>query len=490
MAVIHGSTNNARWTFRLDVYNIQIPSKNNQYYDVDENTSLMRVDVWLGRASTAGNNYIGGSWKGHISIDWDKPNQYSFQISGTIQYGAIAAGEWRHLATHDFTIKHGNDGKKTQRVTSEVTSSDFTPSYCVADGYVNLVTIPRATDIPALGTMYVEDTVTLNLLPKITNATHSVKMWYGGLTQWLQPDGTLGASEVKLSGNNLSMVIPSSYYNQFDKPSGEGNIYLYTYNGNTKIGEKNTTFKVTCNPSLCTPQIDATVVDTNELTLSLTNNPNTVVANASKVLITPTIQVSDLDDTGARVTSKSVDTTVFTTDTAVMFEPTKKDFLLSVTNNRGFTSQKTISATGNLIPYVLLTFNVDELYRPESTGNEIVLKYSGKFFAGEFADGVPNELTLWWKYKTGNNEYIDGGTLTPTIDSEKNTYSGEVTLGDGFDYQNQYDFQFFYKDKIVGIENDKSAPGTVTRGIPVFWWTKDSFHIEGNLYVEGQINPS
>lgn len=494
MAVINGSTSSSNWTYRLDVYNMGAPN-------INDNTSVMRVDAWMGRATGTSRSWVAGNWSGHISINWETSELVRIPISGTIKYQTwLNPGEWYHMATVDFTVKHEDDGSKSIRVTSEISPTDFTPSYCVADGWTTLVTIPRATSLPAISSAYVEDTVTLNLSPKINNAKHSVKLTIPNSnnilfpkdSKWLQANGSLGSNEVLLSDKTLQMVIDSSYYKQFDGGSlSRVGLWLYTYNNNTFVDSDLEYIKLSCSPSRCTPVIDATVVDTNEVTLALTNDPNTIVANASKALVTPTIQISDPDDTNAWVTSKSINGTVFTTDTAIMYGPSEKDFLLSVTNNRGFTTNKTVSATGKLIPYIKLTFNIDSLYRPEPTGSEVILKYSGKFYSGEFATGVPNELTLWWKYKANrDSEYIDGGTLTPTIDVEKNTYSGEVTLGDIFDYQNQYDFQFFYKDKLVGINNDVFEPGSVTRGIPVYWWTADSFHIQGDLYVEGQINPT
>lgn len=453
----------------------------------DQSGNFSMITVWVyGDKSSASNEATRYTATTTVSISDSTP--YSQQEVGI--YVVLNPGTVGYLlfAKAGYKVPHNPDGSKS--VTISINMDGNTVAQASGSATVSLDTIPRETNLPSFSAGYVEDTYNLLISPQINNAKHSVKIGYGNLQQWLQSNGTLGSSEVKLSGNNLPITIPAEYYSQFDTPSGTGRMYLYTYSNDAQVGGKDKEIKISCNPSRCSPIIDATVVDTNELTLALTNDPNTVVANASEMLITPTIQISDPDDTNARVTSKSVDGTVFTTDTAMMLGPTKKDFLLSVTNNRGFTSQKTISAIGDLIPYILLTFNIDELYRPESTGSEIVLKYSGKFYSGEFATGVPNELTLWWKYKTGNNEYIDGGTLTPIIDSEKNTYSGEVTLGDGFDYQNQYDFQFFYKDKIIGINDDTFVPGTVTRGIPVFWWTADSFHVQGNLYVEGEINPT
>lgn len=493
-----------------------------------------------------------------------------------------------------------------------------------ASGSADLPTIPRETPAPAFSSAYVEQTVTLAIAPKISGAQHSVKMVFGSLTNWLQSNGSLGSSEKKLSGKSLTMVIPKTYYKQFSGESKTGTLTLYTYNGDTKVGSgKSVTFKISCNPTLCIPNISGTAKDTNSVTVALTGDENTVVANASNIQVIPTIRISDSDDTTATITSKKVNKTSFTTSTYTFEKATTKSFEISVTNSRGLTNSKTVSMS-RLVPYVSLTFNVIDLYRPEPTTGEIALEYSGKYYPGEFTNGLGkdtkylevgdklvydnitfsfpddlylsmqdletnkkhtivktneyeifygkfdtsydgvespyieysvwyseidgnnqmtpyhvyitksngtfvtgafmnettiisgadlgtvvevnsndtivypyitektinngtfNTLDITWKYKPkSSNTYIDGGVLTPKINTEKNTYSGKITLGTNFDYKQQYDFIFYYKDKIINSSLKKS----VTRGLPIFWWSEDAVHIVGDLYVEGEINP-
>lgn len=491
MAVIIGSTNNNAWTYKADVYNIGAP-------DIENNESTMRVDVWLGRASTT--SYVGGTWSGHISINWETDDLVQIPISGAIPYPTyINGGDWYHLATVDFPIKHDADGSKIIRVTTEITRTQFTPSYCVADDWVKLITIPRATTAPDLsgwiGTSY-----NYSLSPA-AEFMHSIYIKFGGIQKWLQADGKLGDNEYKFSTNNTSPIftIPKSFYNEFTTREGKGIITVKTYSrdGITYIGESTGNLTAICQSALCSPTIsttESTVVDINPITLALTGNENNIVRFASNVKVTPTISVSDSEDTKTTLISKSVNNIVFTDDSIVLPEVSDKTFNVNATNSRNMPALTTrISATGILIPYVKLTFNINKLYRPEPTTGEISLEYSGNYYAGSFRPGleddIANELTIAWKYKLkgeSDDKYVDGGVLTPTINVEKNTYNGDISLGTMFDYTQQYDFMFYYSDKIVSkVEHE-----TVSRGIPVYWWTANSFHIQGDLYVEGQINPT
>lgn len=389
-----------------------------------------------------------------------------------------------------FTVPHNDDGSKSTKISVSIGNNQV--YHASGSKTVTLDTIARETDLPAFASGEIEKSYTITLVPKITNAKHSIKLVFGSLTYWLKADGSLGTSEVKLTGTSLPITIPTSYYGQFDGLSKTGTLYLYTYNGNTKIGSgKSKSFKITCNQSLCTPSITATVKDTNSITVALTGDEKTVVANASNVLITPTIRASDTDDTKGYITNKKINSTTFTTDTYTVSKANTKDFEIYVANSRGFSNVNTVSM-GRIVPYVPLTFSIDNLYRPEPTTGEIALEYSGKYYPGEFTDnlgdnGVFNTLDISWEYKPkGSDTYIEGGVLTPTINADKNTYSGSLLLGTNFDYKQQYDFRFKYKDKIVSTSIDR----IVTRGLPIFWWSEDAVHIIGDLYVEGTINPS
>jgi hypothetical protein len=303
-----------------------------------------------------------------------------------------------------------------------------------------------------------------------------------------------------------------------------------------------------------------------------------------------------------------IDGVQFTGETVTIANPTKKSFTLRVINSRGYPVEYTATASGDLIPYTPLTFNIINLKRPEPTTGEVAIKYDGNYFNKSFSNGVNNYLSLAWTYRetnandwsntvnlstnidynnqiltssipdsfgktfleewdgqttvhvfAANEKYslqtvvsssgsfvwvtltnlventrqtiyryivttnINGGevqenNITLTLPSDlgffttlntsdrlynylkvggilylneytinnNNTYNGEESLGTLFDYTKVYDFVFYARDLLTELE----YTATVSRGLPVFWWNADGFHIIGNLYVTGEINPS
>ena len=108
---------------------------------------------------------------------------------------------------------------------------------------------------------------------------------------------------------------------------------------------------------------------------------------------------------------------------------------------------------------------------------------------------VMNELSIKWEYREkGSDTWINGGTLTPTINTQNNTYSGYASLGTIFDYQKQYEFQFTAEDLLfnsngTGTDTNPINPvivqEQVTRGLPILWWGEDIVEILGKLYING-----
>lgn len=131
MATIIGTTNNSYWTYKLEAYETSTNTTNN--------TSNVRVDVYIGRASSR--SYLGGNWSGSVTV-----NGSSQSMSGRIPYPTyINGGAWLLLATKDFNdIAHNSDGTKTVSVSSEFSSPDFTPSYARASGSLTLTTLRQA----------------------------------------------------------------------------------------------------------------------------------------------------------------------------------------------------------------------------------------------------------------------------------------------------------------------------------------------------------
>lgn len=475
-----GSTNSNQWGIWASIY--ELPGTTN----IVNNTSVVRVDLWLGRTLSSGYP-IRGTYNGYIEADRENYGGFPTQhrdISKSVNQNSVNIGPNVLIGTWDYTIQHNNDGSRNVRITTELSGQGFSPSYCVVDVVVGLSTIPRASTVNPLSA-YIESQSNIVINP-YASFNHSVRVWFGSINKWLQSDGTLGDNEYIFSSSNIrpSFVIPADFYSQFTSERGVGNIYVYTYSGGTKIGENHNTLTAICNPALCNPYATATVFDVNSKTLAITKNKNDVIRYQSIMEITPTITVSGVNDTQTTLKSKSINGTIFTTDTARVVNPTDKSFTLKLVNSRNMSSEIIVEASGELIPYIPLTFSAN-LWRTEPTTGEVEIEYSGNYFAKNFKDEesntVSNSLSLFWKYREkGTENWIDGTALEPTIDANNNTYSGRQSLGTIFDYRKQYEFIVLYNDKLI---EQTSSIYPVSRGFPIFWWSEDAVHIMHKLYV-------
>ena len=132
MATINGSTNNNQWTFKLEAIETG--------YSIANKTSTVRVQVYLGRASSQ--SYLGGNY--NLSVNCAGQNQSS---GGNIPYPTyINAGAWLLLKTFTFTVS--NTGNPTTiSISSSMSSSDFTPSSASASGNLTLTKLHDAPNI-------------------------------------------------------------------------------------------------------------------------------------------------------------------------------------------------------------------------------------------------------------------------------------------------------------------------------------------------------
>lgn len=357
-------------------------------WETKYSTSANTSDIGYSLSVTSVNAVNGNNWQCPYEIRLGGPN-------GTLinsGYKGFGNNTTTQLASGTITnYAHNPDGSGSitlyAHYYTDVEDWQVTPKEASTYTTIKLTTIKRATEVPSLS-MYIKSSYNIPLSPYVNSFTHSIRFHFGNINKWLQNDGTLGDTEVKFSTKSPLFTVPKEYYQQFTGPSGVGTVYITTYNGNTSVGTKNKQFTIQCNPALCTPVASATVVDVNEKTLALTKNENNIVRYGSHMLITPTIQITDPDDTNATITSKAVvsgnSTVSFTSDTVTIVGPNDKYVNLVITNSRNMTSNTTVSAQGDLVEYVPLTLDVNKVYRKEPTTGEVIIEYSGNYFAGEF----------------------------------------------------------------------------------------------------------
>ena len=121
---INGSTNNANWTYKLEVTETST--------SVLDRTSTVQVKTYLGRASST--SYLGGNFSNTVSVTGAAAQTQSNNIPYPTY---ISGGDWYELGTFTFIVPNNNN-PTTVTITSTFSSGDFTPSYASASGNMQL----------------------------------------------------------------------------------------------------------------------------------------------------------------------------------------------------------------------------------------------------------------------------------------------------------------------------------------------------------------
>ena len=453
---INGGTNASGWTFKLEAYEIGS-------YSITNNTSTVRVDMYLGRESSQ--SYLGGDWSGSITVDGQ--TQY---LSGSIAYPTyINAGSWLYLGTKDYTVTHNTDGSKVAGISASFSSGDFSPSSAWASGNLTLTTIPRASSVTATNTD-IGSATTITINRASSSFKHTLKYRFGSL------NGTL-ATNVDTS---YGWIIPTEFYQQIpNSASGTCTITCETYSGATLIGTKTTTFIITANQELCKPDISASVVDINSDTIALTGDNTKFVKYYSNASVSWEATAKN----SASIVRTYINNEITTDNPKIINNITINQLPLSVLDTRSY--RNSIIKDLDMIEYIPLSANVS-FYRTAPTTGQISLEFEGNYFNNTFGD-VANTLSIKWYYKLKNEQnWIDGGTLVKDTDyvisensfhSGTRTYADDIILGSNFDYQKQYDFKIEIEDKLEQVVITQS----VSKGQPIVNWDDDHFNINGDI---------
>ena len=398
-------------------------------------------------------------------------NQYAQRSCG--------AGQTVTWASGTTEIAHNADGSKTASFScsySQSSSSSWTPGNASLSGNIVLTTIPRATACPNLSGD-IESTYNIALNPASDSFSHSLKVSFGSISQYINASGNLQAAEYKFTNRNINFTIPASFYQQISGKSGRGTLTLTTYNGSTNIGTKTGTLTANCLESRCRPSISGTAVDINATTIALTGSANKIIKGFSNVKLTLTLKAATTSgDTKSAISSRSVDGTTFSGTTVTLNKVSKKDFSVTVTNSRGFSTTANISASGELVNYFSPNMSAD-FSRTDQTSSKVKLTYNGSFFNQSFGS-VSNELEMAWYWKkTTDVNWTLGGTITPTLNGN-NIASATIDCGDIYDYQTNYRFKLEAIDKLSNGNREMD----VTAGIPNFSFGEDWFQHHTDVY--------
>ena len=399
-------------------------------------------------------------------------------------FTSITTNQYSQIGYLDITVNHNADGTASTTVTG-LCDTPWTIGDASCSGTLTLPTIPRTSPITCTDGL-IESSVSININRASDSFIHTLRYTFGSLS------GTIATGVATSYG----WTIPSTFYTQIpNSKSGIGTLYCDTYNNGTLIGTSSCNFNAYTDESKCKPDVSAIIVDTNTSAINLTGDSNTLIKFISNPKITITATAKNSSSISNRTVScgdgKSGSGTEVTLN-----KVESGNFTVSATDSRGYTTS--IPITKDLIEYINLTLNPD-FYRPEPTTGEVKLSYDGNYFAGSFGT-IDNSLTVKYRYKESTVSSWDGieyTSITPTIDEENNKYSGNVSLGTGFDYQKSYDFEIIATDKLNSI----SQIVPVSKGIHIRgtfekffeYWGIKSFSISDDgttLIINGDIKIS
>ena len=397
-------------------------------------------------------------------------NPVTIKVNGSNKLSRNQAMDFRNMKTVDMgtwtgNVTHNTNGKLTITISGTFTINGTSS---LSGGSVSkswtLTTIPRASSVTCADGN-IGSATTININRASSSFTHTITYSFSGLT---------GTIVTKTSNTSIGWTIPTSFYAKIpNAKSGKVTITCDTYSGNTKVGTKTTTANVFVINS--DPTISATIEDVNEDTVALTGDSSKIVRYMSNAKVNITATAKNSATIKSRKVTCGNKSGTSTSNTLNGVE--SGTFVVSCTDSRGFSASETIEKT--LIEYIKLVFVSISLTRPSTTSNTVNATLEGRYFNSSFGSTL-NNLTLKWRYRqSGQETWNEYTQISPTV--IENTFNYSASLGDTYDYNEEYEFEFVATDKLMNI----TQTVTVTRGIPIIDIGKNDVKVNGDFFVNG-----
>lgn len=382
------------------------------------------------------------------------------------------------------TITHNADGTAKVYINGNIAegSKSTTSSFSKA-----LPTIARMSTMTATRAN-IGEVSQLTVTQRNTSYTHSIKYQFGELSGYVLADGTTTDVETKLSETSIGFIIPTSFYEQIPgAKEGQVTLTITTYNGDTKIGSAQTTtfFVDVADNEENRPNLTVNVVDINETTKAFTDVDTKLIKGYS----TASISYEASGNNFATITGVTLNGETVTESPVIIQRFSADKIEVIATDSRTFPTTKTPDYT--LIEYFDPTISI-KAKRTGPTEDEILLSFSGNIFNQSFGS-VMNELSLSWVYRIKNEkEWTTGGAFIKDTDyvivdnffhSGTGEFESAISLGELFNYENNYEIGVIYGDKLFGPVTTSTV---VSKGKPILNWNDRMVNVNGDLYVKGE----
>lgn len=428
--------------------------------DIASNQSSVTANFYVKKASSTGiiNVPTTGHWDCSLTIGGSNVSQ---SVSASI------GADWVLVLTYTVPITHNSDGSKSITIAASAwgpSGTSYSGLQTVGSGAAVLDNIPRASTIGATDAN-IGATSMIAVSRKSSAYTHSIQYVFGALSGYVTSSGGVSTEESKFTNTSIAFTVPTAFYTQIqNSKTGTCTLIIRTYSGTTQIGDAQAcTFTATAAEASCKPTVSGTVVDSNDVTKSLTGDASKLVRYYSTALCT----IAATAKNSATISSKAIGGAAVSGDTRSIPNVENGSVAFSATDSRGYSSSATVNAT--MVPYVKLTNNATGT-RTDPTSGNAALNLNGSYYNGSFG-AVDNTIEI--KYRIVDGEYI---SVTPTI--SENTYSASVPLTD-LDYTQAYNVEIVVTDKLASVSKNV----TIGKGVPVFDWGESDMNINVPLTV-------
>lgn len=444
---------------------------NIQLFAVTKSTSFSES---VDKVNNRSNLSITIKFSANNSSTWFNSKSLKCTCNGEEQSKTVSLSKGGKVsATFTFSnIQHNDDGKKSVSWSWSIATGTSVLGTLSDSGTRTLTTIPRASDITASNADIGSSTIIV-INKKASSFTTTIDYKFENETSWTN-------IVTKTSSTTYGWTLPESFYLQIpNKKYGIVTLRAITYDGDTKIGEKTTTFNAFANEELCKPVIsNVGAIDTCEDTVLLTGDNTKFIKYESAPMLSWNVSPKN----GASIISQKVNVV----ETVSPYSPLNWSDLykLVVTDSRGY--QTTYDFNLSVIDYFYPQITASGK-RKTSTSSNIILNVTGKFFNDYFSDNIKNTATFKCNYKKKDDSGWSTITLTPTINADGTFTLTDFDLGEICDYKYSWQFSISVMDKLFTQRSNFA----ITKGDPVYYWyIKDRinyFRVKGKLKADTEI---
>ena len=447
--------------------------------DVANNTTQVRVRLALLNNSTT---FAGHNCSAFVDINGQRLNW-----TGRPEMLSYNSTLW--LIDTTITVGHNADGTKTVGFMAQFTGSGgYSPGTLNIGGSAfGLTTIPRASNVSDVsGT--IGSGVTINISMASNSFTHNVRY------QWGNTSGDIATNV----GTSVYWTIPLDFANQIpNATSGNGTVFVDTYNGGTLIGTKSTSLTATVPTSMVPTLSGITLSDSNATAGSLVpGNSFVQIISDIKVAFSGAAGTYGSTITGfrAEIVGKNASTTSNGGTLGAMNWTGDATVRAYVTDSRGMQSAAR-DVTIDVLPYhpPALSFDIKRVGASSST---LQIIRRAKIAPLKVNDVQKNILTLTFKVaEVGSTTYTpDNGSANVSLTTQwelvnslanlAGTYIGSksyVIIGTLSDKFSRVEFKAEIATESVVMSYSRSGVGIGKI------WERGSLDVAGPIYSGNKL---